>query len=36
MNYPGVGNGGLLATEVAPLLRSLPNNVFLYRESDAS
>lgn len=31
MNYPGVGNGGLLATDVAPLLASLPNNVFLYK-----
>lgn len=31
MNYPGVGNGGLLQTDVAPLLSSLPDNVFLYK-----
>jgi len=31
MNYPGVGNGGLLQTDVAPLLASLPDNVFLYK-----
>ena len=32
MNYPGVGFGGLLATDVAPLLTTLPDNVFLYKE----
>ncbi len=33
MNYPGIGNGGLMQTDVAPLLTSLPDNVFLYRSS---
>ncbi len=31
MNYPGIGNGGLLQTDVAPLLATLPDNVFLYK-----
>lgn len=31
MNYPGIGNGGLIQTDVAPLLQSLPDNVFLYK-----
>ena len=31
MNYPGIGNGGLMQTDVAPLLQNLPNNVFLYK-----
>jgi len=31
MNYPGIGNGGLMQTDVAPLLATLPNNVFIYK-----
>jgi len=32
MNYPGVGNGKLNISAVAPLLESLPDNVLLYRK----
>ncbi len=31
MNYPGIGNGGLLQTDVGPLLATLPDNVFIYK-----
>ena len=31
MNYPGIGNGGLMQTDVAPLLATLPDNVFIYK-----
>lgn len=30
LNYPGIGNGGLLASDVAPLLESLPDNVTVW------
>jgi hypothetical protein len=31
MNYPGIGNGGLLKSEVGPIIKSiLPDNVFVY------
>jgi hypothetical protein len=31
LNFPGIGNGGLSADEVMPLIEALPNNVYVWR-----
>jgi hypothetical protein len=31
LNFPGIGNGGLRPEAVLPLLRGLPDHVFVYR-----
>lgn len=30
INYPGIGNGKLTREQVEPILRTLPDNVFIY------
>lgn len=32
LNYPGIGNGGLGKPDVRPLLRVLPDNVFVWEK----
>ena len=34
MNYPGIGNGQLLKSQVEPLLQCLPDNVFIYKQEN--
>ena len=31
INYPGIGNGGLTESQVAPIIKSLPDNVYVYK-----